>query len=76
MMIVDCHIYAAILVAMKLSSSISKVHKPAWVMLKPFSATEAPHKMKESMEESNVLFKKEKHMVKWTWVCQHSKSKT
>jgi len=29
-------------------------------MLKPFSASEAPHTMAESTEESNVLFKKEK----------------
>lgn len=55
MMIVDCHIYAATLVAMNLSSSISKVHTPARVVLKPFSASEALHNMAESTEESNVL---------------------
>lgn len=55
MMIVDCHIYAATLVAMNLSSSFSKVHTPARVVLKPFSASEALHSMAESTEESNVL---------------------
>jgi len=35
-------------------------------MLKPFSASEAPHTMAESTEESNVLFKKEKEKKKKT----------
>lgn len=53
-MIVDCHIYAATLVAMKLSL-ITKILTPAHIVLKPFSASEAPYAMAESTK-LNVFF--------------------